>query len=460
MAATALGATSDSGRVLCTLVAVDGDEIVSRESRTIDRGAFPSIGPADKISSGFDLLESYSESPVDGVGIAYRTRWELLALRLRSSGTRRTASVVRDVDAVMRCLGETGEIARFGSVLLLDAGSTRVRAHLVDVESGEVRWKGGFPRPVDGDLPARLRALLTAVPAEPGAVVPFGIGGALPAVVDAAGDVLWDKDSELVVPEEPEALAAVGAAYVALDVAGVTAASPGSRRGIATLGGYGARVAALMLPVLVVIGLLGAGLVATIAAGGIGSTGDGGEALPAVRSTPTATAPAAQGPSVATPASDTTSADPSTGVDVVGPPQPAAPPPVITTETGDEPAMTIFATPTTVENRPVAPRSTTRKPPTSIPHSTSAPTSAAGSTSQPPSGSSEPPLTTPSPPGSSGASAAESSSGGSESASESPTSGAEPRNANGPNRRPAAGPAPTTSSTEGAPPPPVGLAPR
>ncbi len=370
MAITSLGASSERGVVHCALVTTDGGDIIDRQTRTIAPGGFPSFCSAERISSGFGLLEAYTDEPISAYGVASSSRCEVLGLRLRSVGPRRTATVVREVDAVLRALDASGAIARYESALLVDLGSG-ARLHLVDVGSGAVRWRS-VPRRLGSGTPerwtdrtdevtARITGALRVCGAPPQVVVLVGAGAAVPAVVAAVEQLVRRTfpATAVVVPEDPDAAAAVGAALLAADVAAgaAGAASGGPTRDsgrLATLGGHGTRLAAFALPLLVVAGVLLAAIVATLATGAIGTVGDSGATAPPA--TIGVTDQQIGGPYVV-----------STGVAVhtsghtvphrgaVDEPRDHALPtvasPAATTQrSGHEPAMTIFATPS-----PVAP---------------------------------------------------------------------------------------------------------
>ncbi|GAA4394607.1 hypothetical protein GCM10023147_26880 [Tsukamurella soli] len=405
MATASLGASIDHGLVYCSLIATDGGEVTERQTRAIHPGGFPSICPAERITSGFDLLEAYSDEPITAYGIACRRRRDVFGLRLRSVGPRRTATIVGEIDAILRSLDATGAIARYDTVLLVDVGAG-LWMSVVEVASGTVRWRGVLrSAPADGaGVAARVTDALRVTSVRPQAMVLYGVGAAMASVADEVRAAARDASPALpvIIPTDPEGVLAAGAALVAADAvaARATAATTAGGAGVVATAGGGAAsrrparrlrtvdggtwLTGFALPLMVLAGLLCAGLVATLATGAIGSVGDVGGVPPQTTAQPAAET--ADGPivvgtgTVATVATEVN--PPVRTTDDATPPGDRAGvtvlPPVVTTY-GREPAMTIFATPPPTVTQHTTTPTAIEKPSQTRPSSTETRTRPTGS---------------------------------------------------------------------------------
>ncbi|GAA1078918.1 hypothetical protein [Tsukamurella strandjordii] len=303
MTTTSFGASIGRGPVHCVLLEWEDGEVVGQQTRTIDPGPYRLGRRSDLLASGFDLLAARAERPVDASAVAVRTRRDLLAARFGIRGELRAAEVVRETDAVLRALDDSGAIARYSVTLIADIGAGGMRVHTVTdgavtatARTTAVAVSGTEP---GFDTPSAaaefVRGVVDGAGTPPEALVLIGGGAQHAAIREAISGVARTSHIETVDVDEPEAVAATGAALLAADrTAG--AAPAGTARlgsGFGAFGGHSVRLTATILPVLVVAALAFAVLITTYATGLIGPTGDSTDRLPLV--TDATTSDAVQG---------------------------------------------------------------------------------------------------------------------------------------------------------------------
>lgn len=357
------------------LLTVDDSDHRSTLTRVIDVDATDGLDPTGRLNSGIDVMLAAARDRSQRIGaIAVtgkshhesssplrlrRDRFGGRVVGTRGVGPRRQVRLVGEKQSVIEALTASGEIERFSSVLIADAGDSGLRTYSVnpadrsssDVTTSKVltgtrldralaetvaRRLGSGGRvdrgvisgcrtakedlstgaaatvaPGDGrgriEVPAELlteaaRPMVDAAAefiveqvrgAE--AVVLIGGLGNLPMLQHAVAERLGDTDAvsagaELIVPDEPESVAATGAALLALN-------DGAAARGVTFIGGRRQRELLSAVP-LSIIGVLLAATMMTAYAISSTLTGNG-QSLPAVSMT-----------SVADTASTTTSKQP------------------------------------------------------------------------------------------------------------------------------------------------------
>ncbi|MCS3778402.1 hypothetical protein [Tsukamurella ocularis] len=391
MRISSFGASVGSGPVHCVLLDIEDGHVVGREARTIDPGPYRFGRRGNLLSSGFDLLASHAERDVDVSAVTVRSRRDLLSVRLGARGGVRAAGIVREADAVLRGLDERGSIARYETALIADLGADGTRLYTVrdgvvvaERRTGAVVLDSAGIASIDAAA-ALVRSAAAAAPTAPDVLALVGSGALNTIVREAISGVSRDAGIEPLLIDEPETIAASGAALIAADrrAAGATPSSL-VESGIGVLGGHSVRLTAAILPLLVVAALTGAVLATGYATGIIG---------PAARSTE-------QG--VPTSSDSVTSAEDESATETTIATVTSSPPPerpVVPTTVppepgrGDEvtPTMTTFAPPPVVPTttRQPVPTSPTRPPtsPTGTLPTTILPTIPTGTPSGTPTGS-------------------------------------------------------------------------
>lgn len=381
MTTTSFGASVGRGPVHCVLLEIEDGHIVGQQTRTIDPGPYRLGRRSDLLASGFDLLSSRSENPVDASAVAVRTRRDLIAARLGARGDLRAAEVVREIDAVLRALDDSGAIARYEVTLVADIGAAGMRVHTV-VDGAAVATVRTTSVAVAGTEPGFdtphaaaefVRSVIDNASAKPEALVLVGGGAQHAGIRDAIADVARAAKVESVTVDEPDAIAATGAALMAADRLAGAATSAPARLG-SVLGGHSVRLTAAVMPVLVVAALAFAVLFAGYASGIIGPTGESTDRIQVPAFTPASEVAPESGTRDAavstttltgaeTPVSTTVPrGDWSRGEDLV-------PPPVMTTFA--PPPVTTYAT--RIPQRTTVPSATPTGTPSGTPTSTGGP---------------------------------------------------------------------------------------
>ncbi len=412
MRISAFGASVGSGPVHCVLLSIEDGHVVDRQARTIDPGPYRLGRRGNLLSSGFDLLTSHANGELDASAVTVRTRRDLLSVRLGARGGVRSAGLVPEAEAALRGLGERGSIARYGTALVADLAVEGLRLYTVhDGALAATRRTRAVVADGHGGAPtdhvaALVRSAIAGAADTPEALAMIGPGAQNAAVRDAVSAVARDAGMEPVEVEEPEAIAATGAALLAADRrAAGKAPSTLVGSGIGVLGGHSIRLTAAILPLLVVAALTGAVVATGYATGIIGPAARStDETVPTSSETVTGDAPRISEEPITTVPSTTL------------PPRPPVPP-TVPPEAGREevtvtPTMTTFAPPPVIATttRPPSPTTPT-SPPTSttgtlpttiLPSIPTGPSSGASSSEKPsdgvavrPSGSGEPPRPAP-----------------------------------------------------------------
>ncbi|GAA1096404.1 hypothetical protein [Tsukamurella spumae] len=282
MGISSFGASVGPGPVHCVLLDLEDGRIVDRQARTIDPGPYRLGRRGNLLSSGFDLLASHSERTVDASAVSVESRRDLVSVRCGARGGVRSAGIVRESDAVLRALDERGLIARYPNVMIANLGAGGLRVYTVTdgTVTAEHRARGVV---VDGPdagvgtvhgVADFLHATIFRSAPAPEAVVLVGSGAQNTGVREAVADIARAAGAEPLSVEEPEAIAATGAALLAADrCAAGTAPSSLVSSGLGALGGHSVRLTAAVLPLLVLAALTGAVLATGYATGVIGPAG-------------------------------------------------------------------------------------------------------------------------------------------------------------------------------------------
>ncbi|KXP12118.1 hypothetical protein [Tsukamurella pseudospumae] len=282
MGISSFGASVGPGPVHCVLLDLEDGRIVGRQARTIDPGPYRLGRRGNLLSSGFDLLASHSERTVDASAVTVESRRDLMSVRCGARGGVRSAGIVRESDAVLRALDERGLIARYPSVMIANLGAGGLRIYTVSdgAVTAERRARGVVVDGPDAGVGAAhgvaefLHATIGRAAAAPEAVVLVGSGAQNAGVREAVADIARAAGAEPLSVEEPEAIAATGAALLAADRrAAGTAPSSLVSSGLGGLGGHSVRLTAAVLPLLVLAALTGAVLATGYATGIIGPAG-------------------------------------------------------------------------------------------------------------------------------------------------------------------------------------------
>lgn len=387
MAISSFGASVGPGPVHCVLLDIEDGRIVGRQARTIDPGPYRLGRRGNLLSSGFDLLVSHSGAPVDASAVAVRSRRDLLSVRFGARGGVRGAGVVREPKAMLRALDERGVIARYDTALIADLGAGGMR--VFTVSDGAVTAER-HTRTVAVDGPEVgvgtahgaaefVRSAIAAAPA-PEALVLVGIGAQHAGIREAVSDAARTAGVETVTVDEPESVAATGAALLAADRrAAGTAPSSLVSSGIGSFGGSSVRLTAAVLPLLVLAAVTAAVLAASYATGIIGPTGESAEETPTqsishatdvLPSSPVrATAVSSSLPPETSPPPTTSLREPPHGEEVTPTMTTFAPPPVVPTTTRP-PVITTTPSPTRTSPPVLLPTTILPTVPTGIPSGT------------------------------------------------------------------------------------------
>ncbi|MCH5642201.1 Hsp70 family protein [Gordonia sp. ABSL49_1] len=140
-ASTSMGVSAGSGMIHVVLVTHDDVGRSEVESRVIDVDESDGLDTAGRVNAGVDLMLAAArdaELRVGPIGVTARTGSQRRRLRSRGSGKRRQVRLVPEEESTVAYLSETGQIDRFGSVVVVDAGDTGMSMYTVDPHNGRV----------------------------------------------------------------------------------------------------------------------------------------------------------------------------------------------------------------------------------------------------------------------------------------------------------------------------------
>lgn len=105
------------------------------DSRVIDVDRNDGLDAAGRVNAGIDLMLTAARTGglrVGPIGVAARTGRQRRELRSKGAGPRRQIHLVGEDEAVVAHLSATGQINRFGSVVIVDCGDTGMSMYTVD----------------------------------------------------------------------------------------------------------------------------------------------------------------------------------------------------------------------------------------------------------------------------------------------------------------------------------------
>ncbi|NDK91970.1 molecular chaperone [Gordonia desulfuricans] len=138
---TSLGVSSGDGMIHYVLLTSDESGRHGVESRVIDVDPSDGLDPVGRVNAGIDLVLDAvrtADVRVGPIGVSARTATQRRRLGSTGSGTRRQIHLVSDAEAVAAFLTGTGQIERFGSVLVADCGDTGMSLYTVEPTSGRI----------------------------------------------------------------------------------------------------------------------------------------------------------------------------------------------------------------------------------------------------------------------------------------------------------------------------------
>ncbi|AZG44912.1 Hsp70 family protein [Gordonia insulae] len=105
------------------------------DTRVIDVDRSDGLDVAGRVNAGIDLMLGAAREAglrVGPIGVAARTAKQRRELQSRGAGPRRQIHLVNDDEAVVAYLSATGQIGRFGSVVVVDCGDTGMSLYTVE----------------------------------------------------------------------------------------------------------------------------------------------------------------------------------------------------------------------------------------------------------------------------------------------------------------------------------------
>ncbi len=132
---TTLGLSAGSGMVHCALVTVDDHDRTSVDSRVIDIDPTDRLDRAGRLNSGIALMldrTAAADLAVSAIGVAARGG----EIPTGGAGTRRQVHVVDDGEAIGRALAQSGAVAAYPRVIVVDAGDSGTTVFVTDTGDG------------------------------------------------------------------------------------------------------------------------------------------------------------------------------------------------------------------------------------------------------------------------------------------------------------------------------------
>ncbi len=136
-----IGISAGSEVVCAALITVEADGSRTVEYRTVSADAEANTDIGDLVTSAIDLMVSLSPSPPDSraIAVAYRTADQASSIRSACARSKRRAMLVSESEAAYAFLDDSGLIARYRSVALVDIGARGTTTSIIDVASGELQ---------------------------------------------------------------------------------------------------------------------------------------------------------------------------------------------------------------------------------------------------------------------------------------------------------------------------------
>ncbi|MGW0038916.1 Hsp70 family protein [Gordonia sp. NPDC003376] len=138
---TSLGVSSGDGMIHYALLTSDESGRHAVESRVIDVDPSDGLDPVGRVNAGIDLVLDAARTAgvrVGPIGVSARTATQRRRLGSTGTGPRRQIHLVSDAEAVTAFLTGTGQIERFGAVLVADCGDTGMSLYTVEPAAGQI----------------------------------------------------------------------------------------------------------------------------------------------------------------------------------------------------------------------------------------------------------------------------------------------------------------------------------
>ncbi|MGA9871006.1 MAG: Hsp70 family protein [Rhodococcus sp. (in: high G+C Gram-positive bacteria)] len=146
----AIGVSSGAEVVCAALVVAADDGSRTVEHRTVSSDREVNTDTGDLVASAIELMVSLAPTPagtaahrgersVDQIAVTYRSPGQLSSVRSALSGSHRSARLVPEAAAAASFFDDSGLIARYGTVAIVDIGATGTTVSIVDTVTGHVR---------------------------------------------------------------------------------------------------------------------------------------------------------------------------------------------------------------------------------------------------------------------------------------------------------------------------------
>lgn len=146
----AIGVSTGTEVVCAALVVEEADGSRTVEYRTVSADCEVNTDLGDLVASAIELMASLAPTPAgvgahaderlvpDVIAVSYRTQEQASSIRSALSHTRWAALLVPESAAAYAFLDDSGLIARYRTVTIIDVGATGTTASVVDAQSGEL----------------------------------------------------------------------------------------------------------------------------------------------------------------------------------------------------------------------------------------------------------------------------------------------------------------------------------
>lgn len=162
-----IGVSTGTEVVCAALVVVDEDGSHTVEYRTVSADSEANTDIGQLVTSAIELMTTLAPAPAgqgshstgrrepDAIAVSYRTPEQASSIRSASSNSHRVLSLIPESAASHAFLAESGLIARYGTVSVVDLGASGSTVTIIDAQSGVVH---AYERSADfgGDAVNRL----------------------------------------------------------------------------------------------------------------------------------------------------------------------------------------------------------------------------------------------------------------------------------------------------------------
>lgn len=145
-----IGISTGTEVVCAALVAVDDDGSQIVEYRTVSADTEANTDIGDLVSSAIELMTSLAPAPAgqgahgverqepESIAVSYRTPEQAASIRSACAHSRRTVALIPESAAAHAFLADSGLIARYRSVTVVDIGASGTTTSIIDSHSGVV----------------------------------------------------------------------------------------------------------------------------------------------------------------------------------------------------------------------------------------------------------------------------------------------------------------------------------